>query len=438
LSESGTRAWDRYKKVAAKPKVRLDNLYSRQYGQSGLGDLPCGASVARNIGLSCDRSQVQILHHPFDINENPGGDMTESSEATYRSFEDIMNDGEVSEIMVNGPHQIYVEKSGRKILVGLKFKDDKDLQEYIRLLFKSVGKKISNETPYGDATFADGTRLNAILPPIAKQGSILTIRKFMKTVTSIEDLISWGTITRPAADLLIACIRGRLNIFFSGGTGVGKTTTLQILSSYIDSNERIIVIEDTSELRPIQEHTVNLETRAVDENGRGGVTLKDLIRNSLRMRPDRLIFGEARSEEVLDIVNAMATGHDGCLGVMHASSPYDVVARMETMILMSGLDLPLWEVRKMVTSNLNLIVHQERMTDGSKKITRITEVEGLSKDGLHEVKLQDLFKFEIEKVASDGKVTGELRSVIEHYPKFFNKFERLGLSLGNVFAKKGY
>jgi len=364
--------------------------------------------------------------------------MTESSEATYSSFEDIMNDGEVSEIMVNGPHQIYVEKSGRKILVGLKFKDDKDLQEYIRLLYKSVGKKISNETPFADATFADGTRLNAILPPIAKQGSILTIRKFMKTVTSIEDLISWGTITRPAADLLIACIRGRLNIFFSGGTGVGKTTTLQILSSYIDSNERIIVIEDTSELRPIQEHTVNLETRAVDENGRGGVTLKDLIRNSLRMRPDRLIFGEARSEEVLDIVNAMATGHDGCLGVMHASSPYDVVARMETMILMSGLDLPLWEVRKMVTSNLNLIVHQERMTDGSKKITHITEVEGLSKDGLHEVKLQDLFKFQIEKVDSDGKVTGELRSVIEHYPKFFNKFERLGLSLGNVFAKKGY
>ncbi|MGB5178755.1 MAG: ATPase, T2SS/T4P/T4SS family [Gammaproteobacteria bacterium] len=364
--------------------------------------------------------------------------MTESSEARYSSFEDIMNDGEISEIMVNGPHQIYVEKSGKKILVEFKFKDDKDLQQYIQLLYKSVGKKISNEIPYGDATFADGTRLNAILPPVAKQGSILTIRKFMKTVTSIEDLISWGTISRQAADLLIACIKGRLNIFFSGGTGVGKTTTLQILSSYIDSNERIIIIEDTSELRPVQEHIVNLETRAVDENGRGGVTLKDLIRNSLRMRPDRLIFGEARSEEVLDIINAMATGHNGCLGVVHASSPYDVVARMETMILMSGLDLPLWEIRKMVTSNLDLIVHQERMTDGSKKITHITEVEGLSKDGLHEVKLQDLFKFQIEKVESDGKVRGELISVITHYPKFFNKFENLGLSIGDVLAKKGY
>jgi pilus assembly protein CpaF len=360
--------------------------------------------------------------------------MTESSEARYSSFEDIMNDGEVSEIMVNGPHQIYVEKSGEKVLVGFRFKDDKDLQEYIRLLYKSVGKIISNEIPYGDATFADGTRLNAILPPIAKQGSILTIRKFMETVTSIEDLISLGTITRPAADLLIACIKGRLNIFFSGGTGVGKTTTLQILSSYIDSNERIIIIEDTSELRPIQQHIVNLETRAVDENGRGGVTLKDLTRNSLRMRPDRLIFGEARSDEVLDIINAMATGHDGCLGVVHGSSPYDVLARMETMILMSGIDLPLVEIRKMITSNINLIVHQERMTDGSKKITHITEIEGLSKDSSHDIQLQDLFKFQIEKVESDGKVRGELRSVIKHYPKFFNKFEKLGLHIGDVFA----
>ena len=360
--------------------------------------------------------------------------MTESSEARYSSFEDIMNDGEISEIMVNGPHQIYVEKSGEKILVEFRFKDDKDLQEYIRLLYKSVGKIISNEIPYGDATFADGTRLNAILPPIAKQGSILTIRKFMETVTSIEDLISLGTITRPAADLLIACIKGRLNIFFSGGTGVGKTTTLQILSSYIDSNERIIVIEDTSELRPIQQHIVNLETRAVDENGRGGVTLKDLTRNSLRMRPDRLIFGEARSDEVLDIINAMATGHDGCLGVVHGSSPYDVLARMETMILMSGIDLPLVEIRKMITSNINLIVHQERMTDGSKKITHITEIEGLSKDSSHDIQLQDLFKFQIEKVESDGKVRGELRSVIKHYPKFFNKFEKLGLHIGDVFA----
>jgi pilus assembly protein CpaF len=360
--------------------------------------------------------------------------MTESSESRYSSFEDIMNDGEISEIMVNGPHQIYVEKSGEKILAGFKFKDDKDLQKYIRQLFKSVGKNISTEIPYGDATFADGTRLNAILPPIAKQGSILTIRKFMKTVTSIEDLISWGTITRPAADLLIACIKGRLNIFFSGGTGVGKTTTLQILSSYIDPNERIIVIEDTSELRPIQEHLVNLETRAVDENGRGAVTLRDLTRNSLRMRPDRLIFGEARSEEVLDIINAMATGHDGCLGVVHGSSPYDVLARMETMILMSGLDLPLMEIRKMIASNINLIVHQERMTDGSKKITRITEIEGLSKDGSHEIKLQDLFEFQIEKVEADGKVRGELKSVIKHYPKFLNKFEKIGLSVGDVFT----
>jgi pilus assembly protein CpaF len=257
----------------------------------------------------------------------------------------------------------------------------------------------------------------------------------MKIVSSVDDLISRDSITRPAADLLIACIKGRLNIFFSGGTGVGKTTTLQILSSYIDSNERIIIIEDTSELRPVQKHVVNLETRAGDENGRGKVTLKDLIRNSLRMRPDRLIFGEARSEEVLDIINAMATGHDGCLGIVHGSSPYDVLARMETMILMTGIDLPLFEIRKMLASTIDLIVHQERMTDGTKKITRITEVVGLSTDGSHEVVLQDLFEFQIEKLEPDGKVCGELRSVIHHYPKFLHKLELLGLSIGHVFAK---
>ncbi len=364
--------------------------------------------------------------------------MAESSDTVYRSLEDIMGDGEVSEIMVNGPHQIFVEKSGKKLLVGFRFEDDRELQEYIQRLFKSVGKRVSNEIPYGDATFPDGTRLNAILPPVAQQGSILTIRKFMKTVTSIEDLINCGTLSRPAADLLIACIKGRLNIFFSGGTGVGKTTTLQILSAYIDPNERIIVIEDTSELRLVQEHVVNLETRAADENGKGAVTLRNLIRNSLRMRPDRLIFGEARSEEVLDIINAMATGHDGCLGVVHGSSPYDVLARMETMILMSGLDLPLFEVRKMIASNIDLIVHQERMTDGTKKITHITEIGGLSSDGLHEVVLQDLFRFQDEQLDSDGRVLGELKSVITHYPKFFNKFEKLGLRIGDVFAKNVY
>jgi len=360
----------------------------------------------------------------------------ESKVEKYKTFDDILKDGEISEIMVNGPNQVFIEKGGKKILVDFKFKDDKELQELIFSFFKLAGRRIAPEVPYGDITLQDGSRVNAILPPLSKQGSILTIRKFTKTVTSVDDLIKWGTITRQAADLLIACIKGRLNIFFSGGTGVGKTTTLQILSAYINPNERIIVIEDTSELRPIQEHVVNLETRAADENGKGEVTLRDLIRNSLRMRPDRLILGEARGAEVLDIVNAMATGHDGCLGIVHGSSPYDVLARMETMMLMSGIDLPLFEIRKMLSSTINLIVHQERMQDGSKKVTYITEVEGLSKDGLQEIKLHDLFRYEIEGIDSEGRVKGKLKSVIKHYPGFFNKLEKLGLSIADALMKK--
>ncbi|MBL7130338.1 MAG: CpaF family protein [Candidatus Omnitrophica bacterium] len=362
--------------------------------------------------------------------------MTDASAENYQTFDDILNDGEISEIMVNGPQQIFIEKAGSKILLDFKFKDDEELQNLIHSFFKLVGRRIASEMPYGDATLKDGSRVNAILPPLAKQGSILTIRKFTKTVTSVDDLIKWGTITRAAADLLIACIKGRLNIFFSGGTGVGKTTTLQIFSAYIDPNERIVIIEDTSELRPVQNHIVNLETRAADEQNKGEVTLRDLIRNSLRMRPDRLILGEARGSEVLDIINAMATGHDGCLGIVHGSSPYDVMARMETMVLMSGVDLPLFEIRKILTSTINLLVHQERMQDGSKKITYITEVEGLSQDSLHEIKLHDLFRFHLEGIGPEGKVLGKLKSTIKHYPKFFNKFEKLGLSVADVFTKK--
>ena len=361
--------------------------------------------------------------------------MTELVALNYQAFDDILKDGEVSEVMVNGPKQVYVERAGKKILTNFTFKDEQELQALIHAYFQSVNRRITSEMPYSDMTLADGSRINAALPPLSKQGSILTIRKFMKTVTSIDDLIRWGTITRTAADLLIACVKGRLNIFFSGGTGVGKTTTLQILSAYINAHERIIVIEDTSELRPVQEHVVNLETRSANEQGKGAVTLRDLIYNALRMRPDRLILGEARGGEVLDIVNAMITGHDGCLGVIHGSSPYDVLARMETLVLMSGLDLPLMEVRKMLTSTINLIVHQERMQDGSKKITYITEIEGMSKDSLHEIKLHDLFRFQMEGITPEGKVQGTLKSVIKHYPKFFTRLEKMGFSIGDVLKK---
>ncbi len=361
--------------------------------------------------------------------------MPEMPIKNYSSFDEILRDGDVSEVMVNGPKQVFVECDGKKVLTNVTFESEETLQNVVQSFFKSTARRVNIDIPYADTTLADGSRVNAVLPVLARQGTILTIRRFVKTVNTVEDLIRWGTITREAADLLIACIKGCLNIFFSGGTGVGKTTTLQIFSSYIDSSERIIVIEDTSELRPVQQHVINLETRAADENNRGEVTLRDLIHNALRMRPDRLILGEARGGEVLDIVNAMATGHNGCLGIVHGSSPYAVLARMETMMLMSGIDLPLTEIRKMLTSTINIIVHQERMQDGSRKITHITEVEGASRDSLNELKLHDLFRFELERISPEGKVEGKLKPVLKRYPKFFTRLEKLGFSVADVFKK---
>lgn len=343
----------------------------------------------------------------------------------------LMDDPGISEIMINGYQKIFAEKNGKKMLTDAKFNSEEELLNMVDKVYSGVGKRIAVDVPFADMCMEDGTRVNAIIPPMSRFGISVTFRKFSKEITCLEDLVRTGTLTQRAADLLVACIKGKINIIFSGGTAVGKTTTLQVLSQYFAPEERIITIEDAAELKIDRENVISLETRTPDREGKGGVSLRDLIRNSLRMAPDRLVVGEVRGEEAIDMIQAMATGHTGTIGVVHGNTPKDVISRIETMVLMSGISLPLWEVRKLIASTFNLVVHQERMRDGSRRITYITEVRGMDRD---EVMLNDLFTFRFDKLGPDGKVIGQLKPSIKYYPLFFQRFQKLGLLPDNIFV----
>ncbi len=343
----------------------------------------------------------------------------------------LLDDPSISEIMVNGCKKVFVEKNGKKVFTDVQFASDEEVYKLIERVFLSAGKRLASDVPYADACLEDGTRINAIIPPLARFGVAVTFRKFSKEINTLDDLVKAGTLSRKAADFLVACVKGKINIIFSGGTAVGKTTTLQVLSHYFAEEQRVITIEDAAELHIERENLVSLETRTSDADGKGGVGLRELIRNALRMAPDRLVVGEVRGEEAIDMIQAMATGHSGTLGVVHGNSPRDVISRVETMVLMSGIRLPLEDVRKMLTSTINLIVHQERMRDGSRRITYITEVRGLDKD---EIILNDLFTFKLEKYDENGKVVGALKSTIRYYPVFFQKLQKMGLVPDNIFV----
>ncbi len=345
----------------------------------------------------------------------------------------LLDDPAVSEIMINGHQRVFVEKSGRKVLTNVRFGSEAEVTALVDRIYSAAGKRVASDVPYADVCLADGTRINAIIPPLARFGVAVTFRKFSKEIKTLDDLIRIGTLTQKAADLIVACIKGRVNIIFSGGTGVGKTTTLQVLSHFFAPDERIITIEDAAELKIERDNTISLETRTPDQHGKGGVSIRDLIRNALRMAPDRLVVGEVRGEEAIDMIQAMATGHAGTVGIIHGNSPKDVVARLETMILMSGINLPLWDVRKLIASTIQVIVHQERMSDGSRKITHITEVRGLERD---EIMLNDLFVFRSEKIADDGTVVGALKSSIKYYPLFFQRFQKMNLLADNIFVNE--
>jgi len=347
-------------------------------------------------------------------------------------LEPFVRDPEVTDILVNGWDQIYVERGGKLYWTGAKFHDEAQLRRTIDKIVSKVGRRVDESSPYVDARLPDGSRVNAIIPPLAIDGPALSIRKFSADPYQAEDLISFGTLTRPVVELLDACVRGRLNILVSGGTGAGKTTTLNVLSSFLPDDERIITIEDAAELRLQQPHVVRLEYRPPNIEGKGEVTIRDLVRNALRMRPDRIVVGEVRGAETLDMLQAMNTGHDGSISTIHANSPRDALARLETMVLMAGMDLGVRAIREQIASALNLIIHQARMKDGVRRITHVTEIVGMEGDV---ITLQDLFLFDYGAgIDENGRFKGTLRSTGLR-PRFLDKLADQGIVLpAEVFA----
>ena len=340
-------------------------------------------------------------------------------------IEPFLKDETVTEVMVNGPKKIYIERKGKLYLTNAQFHDNTHLMGVIEKIVTPLGRHVDEASPLVDARLEDGSRVNIIIPPLSLIGPCLTIRKFSKTPLSVDHLISYGTLSKEMADFLRACVKAKLNILVSGGTGSGKTTTLNVLSSFIPTDERIVTIEDAAELRLEQPHVVTLESRPSNIEGKGAVTIRDLVRNALRMRPDRIIVGEVRGGEALDMLQAMNTGHDGSLTTAHANSPRDVLSRLETMVLMSGFELPVRAIRTQIASALDLIIHQSRIQDGSRKITYITEVQQMEGDV---IVLQDIFRYHQTGFDENGKAIGSFAPT-GLQPQFLSKFKIHGVEV---------
>jgi pilus assembly protein CpaF len=323
----------------------------------------------------------------------------------YGPITALLHDDTISEVMVNGASQVYIERKGQLTLSDVRFASEAELIRVIREIAAFVGRRIDDDSPMVDCRLPDGSRVNAIIPPLSLDGATLTIRKFAKDPYTVQDLINFGSLTAEAAAFLEACVKARFNILVAGGTGSGKTTTLNVLSSFIPDNERVVTIEDAAELQLRQPHKVRLESRPARIDGTGRVSIRDLVVNALRMRPDRIVIGECRSGEALDMLQAMNTGHDGSLTTIHANSPRDTLARLETLVLMSGVDLPARAIREQVASAIHLIVQQSRLRDGSRRLTNITEVIGREGDT---ITLQDVFLFEETGTDGNGRIQGKL------------------------------
>jgi pilus assembly protein CpaF len=345
-------------------------------------------------------------------------------------LEPLLRDDSISEIMVNGPRQVYIERAGKLELTNVVFQNDDHVMRIIDRIIAPIGRRVDESSPMVDARLTDGSRVNAIIPPLSLVGPVITVRKFAASPFTTDDLIRFGTATPDMFEFLQACVEARLNIFVSGGTGSGKTTTLNVLSSFIPNDERIVTIEDAAELQLRQEHVVTLESRPPNIEGKGAIPIRELVRNSLRMRPDRIVVGECRAGEALDMLQAMNTGHDGSLSTGHANTPRDMLSRLETMVLMAGVDLPVRAIREQISSAVDLIVHQSRLKDGTRKIVNITEVQGMEGDT---IVMQDVFVFEQSGVV-DGKIQGRLKPTGIR-PKFVEQFETMGIHLpNNVFG----
>lgn len=354
----------------------------------------------------------------------------------YGPIEPFLRDPDLTEVMVNGPNDIWIERAGRLTKVEGHFNDESHLRRVIDKIVSRIGRRVDESSPMVDARLPDGSRVNAVIPPLAVDGSLLTIRKFAADPYTADDLVAFGTMSERTARFLEACVKGKLNIVVSGSTGAGKTTTLNVLSSFVPSDERIITIEDAAELQLHQDHVLRLESRPANIEGKGAVEIRDLVKNSLRMRPDRIIVGEVRDSSALDMLQAMNTGHDGSICTIHSNGPRDTLARIETMVLMAGMDLPMRAIREQVASAVDVIVHQSRLKDGSRRITHVTEVERMEGDV---ITLQDIFLYDHSQgFDENGRTLGALRSTGLR-PKFLDKLAHNNVHVDPMlFAMDGF
>jgi pilus assembly protein CpaF len=409
-------------------KYLADNL-SRAVEAEGVPAADRDAFVQKQILQIYEQTQLKI---PDDLRKQIFEQVLNDL-LGFGPLQSLLNDPSVTEIMVNGPKSVYVEQKGQLTKSNVTFDDDAHVLQIIDRIVSPLGRRVDADSPTVDARLPDGSRVNAVVRPVAIDGPSITIRKFRKDKLKPDDLIQFGSMTQSMADFLRACVLSRFNIIISGGTGSGKTTLLNVLSGYIPENERIITIEDAAELQLQQDHVMRMETKTANADGLGAVTIRDLVRNSLRMRPDRIVVGEVRGGEALDMLQAMNTGHDGSLTTVHANTPRDALSRLETLVMMAGMDLPIKVVRQQISSAIDLIVQQTRLKDGKRRVTAVTEVSGMEGEIII---LSDIFKFEQTGVSTEGQVLGEINATGIR-PNFTPRLEASGFKLGSeIFAPK--
>lgn len=424
---------DEYREIKDKAHKSVIEAINKKITEKGQGNL-----------LSQDQAQNDAVRQVIeDTVENEAESITRPERAKiarelydevmgYGPLEILLNDDSISEIMVNGPHQVYIERGGKLELSDVLFKDNEHVMNIIDRIVSSIGRHIDEASPMVDARLLDGSRVNAVIPPLSLVGPVITIRKFSKKPMTSQDLLRFGSVSNKMLSFLEACVRGKLNIIVSGGTGSGKTTLLNVLSAFIPETDRIVTIEDAAELQLRQRHVITLESRPPNLEGKGQITIRDLVRNALRMRPDRIVVGEVRSGETLDMLQAMNTGHDGSLTTAHANNPRDLLSRLETMVLMAGMDLPIKAIREQVSSAIDIIVQQTRMRDGTRKIINISEVIGMEGDI---ITMQEIFVYESDgQMDANFKFKGKYRSTGLR-PKCVDKIKNSGVPVNDDWFK---
>jgi pilus assembly protein CpaF len=418
------------KELKDKIRDKVIAQYKALFAQANINDKDLRSALASKLDEVANRERIAIT----DNDKNQVINELRNEFIGFGPIDSLINDPSITEIMINGSKQVYIERNGRKQLSGISFDNDQQVMAMIYRILASTRTRrhVDESYPYTDVSMRDGSRLNIIIPPLALDGPTVTIRKFLKELNKVEDFIRVGTIDRRMADFLVTCVKSKVNMIFSGATGSGKTTTLNMLSSYISSSERIVTIEDTAELHLAQDHVVRLETRQPNIEGKGEVTIRDLFSNCLRMRPGRIILGEARGPEALDMLQAMCSGHRGALAVIHASSPQDVIYRLETMVLTSGLPINLATIHRQIAAAINLIIQHEQLPDGSRKITHLAQINGI-KDG--QVVLEDIFVYDLESMSVDGNIQGKFKAT-GVIPAFYPLFTKAGINLPKEIFKK--